>query len=150
MVYISWLIFLQDLNSAYSGKVLSPLKHDHLDFSMTQRKAIQNGELRIEIDFWKEELPDVPGPLKLFPFSRVESRSTMTEYDTHTFDMEIDADLMAQIKKRALGCVLPHFISTCPQSSFCSNHFSRAMIWSLESWTPTETKKTLQILWGSF
>lgn len=100
---VSWLLFLQDLNSAYSGKVLSPLKHDHLDFSMTQKKAILNGELGTEIAFWKEQFPDIPGPLKLFPFSQVASRSAMTEYDTNTFDMEIDADLMTQIKKASTG-----------------------------------------------
>jgi len=106
---VSWLIFLQDLNSAYSCKILSPLNHDYLDFSINRRKAIQNGELKTEIDFWKEEFPDVPGPLKLFPFSRVESRCTMTEYDTHTFDINIDADLMAQIKKTSTGLRITPF-----------------------------------------
>ncbi|RDW76198.1 hypothetical protein BP5796_07019 [Coleophoma crateriformis] len=96
---VSWLLYLQDLNSAYSLKVLEPLSHEYIDFSVKQRDAVERGELETEVEFWKSEYPDIPEPLSLFPFSRVSKRSPLKEYDTHTFDIKIDARVVAQIKK---------------------------------------------------
>ena len=92
-------IMLNDLTKAYAADLLSMDETtQYLDFTKSQKRSIENGDLQNDIAFWKKQYPDEPPELPLFPFALVESRESLRRYDTFTIGAWMDEELIQQIK----------------------------------------------------
>lgn len=97
---VSFQVFLTDLEKAYNGESLGKPPRQFPDFSATQRKAFEDGEMDDELKYWKgifpvgEELPVLP----LLPMSKVSSRVAMKENHVHQIPYRLEAGLAARVK----------------------------------------------------
>ncbi|KAF1829261.1 hypothetical protein BDW02DRAFT_651485 [Decorospora gaudefroyi] len=97
---ISLQVFLSDLEKAYNGTSLGPAPLQYPDFSVTQQKAVEDGDMDKELRFWRgifpagEEAPVLP----LLPMARGHSRVPMAKYDTYQVQRRITPELAARIK----------------------------------------------------
>lgn len=111
-------IMLSDLAKAYTtdSAIMNDPKQ-YLDFTLAQRRSIENGDLQGDIDFWRAQYPDEPSPLPLFPFSLVKARKELTQYDTFAVGTWLDDELTTRIKQvsRNLKSTPFHFYSAALQ-----------------------------------
>lgn len=100
MDQVSLNIMLSDLAKAYpaDSAIMNDAKQ-YLDFTLAQKRSIENGDLQGDIDFWKAQYPDEPSPLPLFPFSLVKAREELTRYDTFAVGAWLDEELRTRIKQ---------------------------------------------------
>lgn len=99
MDQFSFNIMFDDLTKAYATDLLTMDKTtQYLDFTMSQIKSIENGDLQDDIAFWKEQYPDEPPKMPLFPFALVKSRESLRRYDTFTIGTWLDEELTKRIK----------------------------------------------------
>ena len=118
MDQVSLNIMLSDLAKAYDADstILNDAKQ-YLDFTLAQKRSIENGDLQGDIDFWKAQYPNEPSPLPLFPFSIVKARDELTRYDTFAVGSWLDGELRARIKQVSgkLNSTPFHFYSAALQ-----------------------------------
>lgn len=62
----SFNILLSEINKMYDGEVLPPVTCQFSDFAERQRRAVEEGRMDGEMQFWRGEYPDFPEPLPLF------------------------------------------------------------------------------------
>lgn len=111
-------IMLNDLTKAYAAELLTmDDTTQYLDFTMSQERSIENGDLQKDIAFWKKQYPDEPPKMPLFPFALVESRENLTRYETFTIGAWLDEELIKRIKHLSwqLKCTPFHFYSAALQ-----------------------------------
>lgn len=118
MDQVSLNIMLSDLAKAYpaDSAIMNDAKQ-YLDFTLAQKRSIENGDLQGDIDFWKAQYPDEPSPLPLFPFSLVKAREELTRYDTFAVGAWLDEELRTRIKQVSgkLNSTPFHFYSAALQ-----------------------------------
>ena len=109
----SWNVFFSDLEKAYVGQSLGPAPRQYPEFSASQRRAIDNGEMEKELKYWQSVFPpDSPPPiLPLLPMSRTSSRVAMKGFDTHQVSRHLEGDLIGRIRavSKAAGSSPFHF-----------------------------------------
>jgi amino acid adenylation domain-containing protein len=98
---ISWLLFLRDLNKAYSLQDLGAVGQQAIDLSEKQRRDRTPAKLQSELRFWSEAYRNYPESLPLFPFSKVSSRQVLRAYDTRTFDVKLDSTWTRLVKQKS-------------------------------------------------
>ncbi|KAL5459023.1 hypothetical protein PMIN06_003013 [Paraphaeosphaeria minitans] len=96
----SWNVFFSDLEKAYMGQSLGPSPRQYPEFSVAQRRAIDNGKMLDELKFWKTIFPanDPPPVLPLLPMARTSSRVAMEGFDTHQVSCHLEPALVARVK----------------------------------------------------
>ncbi|KAI3401844.1 hypothetical protein diail_8222 [Diaporthe ilicicola] len=94
----SFNILLSEINKMYDGEALPPVTCQFSDFSERQRRAVEEGKMDGEMEFWRGEYPDFPEPLPLFPVAHGSKRQNQTNYNFEPADCELDARLVRQIK----------------------------------------------------
>jgi hybrid polyketide synthase/nonribosomal peptide synthetase ACE1 len=96
----SWNVFFSDLEKAYLGQSLGPSPRQYPDFSVAQRRAIDNGDMLDELQFWKTIFPayDPPPVLPLLPMAKTSSRVAMEGFDTHQVSCHLEPALIARVK----------------------------------------------------
>lgn len=70
----SFNILLSEINKMYDGEVLPPVACQFSDFAERQRRAVEEGKMDGEMQFWRGEYPDFPEPLPLFPVAHGSKR----------------------------------------------------------------------------
>ncbi|KAL8790212.1 MAG: hypothetical protein Q9213_000743 [Squamulea squamosa] len=97
---VSFQVFLADLEKAYNGESLGKPPRQFPEFSTTQRKAFENGEMDDELEYWKRVFPigeDLP-VLPLLPMSKLSSRIAMKENHVHQIAYRLEPELAARVK----------------------------------------------------
>lgn len=96
----SFRVLLSELEKVYNGQPLGPPPKQYPDFSVAQRQAIDRGELRDELDYWKEIYPtgEQPPVLPLLPMARSSSRVAMTNYAVHQVEAQLGSALAERVK----------------------------------------------------
>lgn len=119
MDQVSLNIMLSDLAKAYTtdSAIMNDAKQ-YLDFTLAQKRSIENGDLQGDIEFWKAQYPNEPSPLPLFPFSLVKARKELTRYDTFAVGAWLDEELTMRIKQVSgkLNSTPFHFYSAALQA----------------------------------
>ncbi|KAL9605858.1 MAG: hypothetical protein Q9179_000968 [Wetmoreana sp. 5 TL-2023] len=100
---ISFQVFLADLETAYKGQSLGKSPRQYPEYSATQRKAFESGEMNDELNFWKGVFPagEQPPVLPLLPMARTSSRIAMKDFDVHQVRCRLEPDLVARVKSVA-------------------------------------------------
>lgn len=70
----SFNILLSEINKMYDGEALPPVTCQFSDFAERQRRAVEEGRMDGEMQFWRGEYPDFPEPLPLFPVAHGSKR----------------------------------------------------------------------------
>lgn len=107
----SWILFLRDLDRAYSAQQLTIPVQQAIDMSAKKRATCTTVYLHDELAFWRKLHQNAQETLPLFPFSKVHGRQILKSYDTQTFDVELSHDLTKLIRQR------------CSESCMTSFHF---------------------------
>ena len=110
----SFNVLLSDMNKLYAGEQLPSIDMTYSDFSAKQRAAVENGDLAGEIKFWKNEFPDFPEPLPLFPTAKVSTRQPLHQYEYEEVRATVDAKTMFRIReisKRSKGTTFHYFFA---------------------------------------
>lgn len=102
----SYVIFLRDLANIYNAKIdnmsssLPALPIQYSDFSYWQHKWIHSNEAKLQIEYWKNTLKNVPTHLNL-PTDKLRDFMPRHRMEVHTFDLpnELSQDLIAFSKK---------------------------------------------------
>ena len=94
----SFNILLSDLNKLYAGQLLPPVSCQFTDFAAKQRKAVESGAMKGELEYWKKTFSTFPDPLPLFPMAKVKSRLPLKTYDYQQTEMILDAKIVSQVR----------------------------------------------------
>ena len=86
----SFNVLLAELNQLYAGQSLPAVTCQFADFSANQRKAIDSGAMKRELEYWKNTFDTFPDPLPLFPMAQVKSRLPLKSYDHHHTELILD------------------------------------------------------------
>lgn len=106
---VSLQVLLSDLEKAYNRQKLTADILQFPDFSIRQRREIEDGTLSRELDFWRNEYPDFPPVLPLFPMSRVRSRVVTERYHLNKVAFRMTSTLASRIKKTSRGAKATSF-----------------------------------------
>jgi hypothetical protein len=95
-------IFMRELHHAYSAfsqgqqPTLPPLPIQYTDFAAWQRDRLQGGFLEAQVNYWKNQLKDVP-PLCSLPtdYPRPSRQSYQGDYYIHSLSIELTEKLKA-------------------------------------------------------
>ena len=96
----SFNVFISDLEKAYNGQPLGGLPRQYPDFSMAQRRALENGDMRDELSYWQGVFPagEQPPILPLLPIARTSSRVAMKGFESYQVARHLEPALVARIK----------------------------------------------------
>lgn len=96
----SFNVLLADIEKAYKGQPLGPAPRQYPEFSVSQRRALERGELDNELKYWQSVFPagEQPPILPLLPMARSSSRVAMNDYAVHQVSVRLDAALITRIK----------------------------------------------------
>jgi hybrid polyketide synthase/nonribosomal peptide synthetase ACE1 len=97
---LSFQIFLADLEKAYNGQSLGPSPRQYPDFSAAQRRAIDAGEMKEELQYWQGIFPagEQPPVLPLLPMARTTCRVAMSAFDSHEVAQWLDPAVVKRVK----------------------------------------------------
>lgn len=96
----SFNVFFSDLEKSYMGQSLGPSPRQYPEFSVAQRRALDNGDMSDELMYWKTVFPpcDQPPVLPLLPMAKTSSRVAMEGFDTHQVSCHLEPALIAKVK----------------------------------------------------
>lgn len=96
----SFNIFISDLEKAYNSQSLGGVPRQYPDFSVAQRRALENGDMRDELSYWQGVFPagEQPPVLPLLPMARTSSRVAMKGFESHQVARHLEPALVARIK----------------------------------------------------
>ena len=97
----SFMLFLEELRELYAASVegrdatLAPCEIQYADFAAWQRELLDSDVARVQLDYWRRQLADAPGPLAL-PYDRPPG-------DRQTFEGgKVFLPLPAELRERLL------------------------------------------------
>jgi hybrid polyketide synthase / nonribosomal peptide synthetase ACE1 len=96
---VSLQIFQSDLEKAYKGLPLGPPPRQFPDFSSSQLKAFETGEMDDELNFWRDMFRDPPPVLDLLPISKTSCRVPMKTFMVNQVKYRLEPSLAARVKK---------------------------------------------------
>ncbi|KAL9073760.1 MAG: hypothetical protein Q9157_004639 [Trypethelium eluteriae] len=97
-------VLLTELEKVYNHQTLPSNLLQYPDFAMRQRRDVQKSNLQNERNYWRQEFPDIPLPLPLFPLSGQSNRRPIQDYNFTRVDLKLDASFSTQIKNVARKC----------------------------------------------
>ncbi|KAK2038771.1 beta-ketoacyl synthase domain-containing protein [Colletotrichum somersetense] len=102
-------IFLTELTAAYGGQPLGDSPPQCIDACIQMRADCAPENVSERLSYWeKTQLPPM-SPIALFPFATVRSRKPLQDYDTHTFDISLDAELCSLIRRKCTDLLVTPF-----------------------------------------
>lgn len=94
----SAIMFLKDLDEAYSGRTLIPPAQQAIDLCAKQRLTRVPCNLQDELHFWAKIHSNPAQTLPLMPFSEVRNRQILRKFDVVWHDAIFDAELTRRVK----------------------------------------------------
>ena len=94
----SFNILLSDLNKLYAGQSLPPVSSQFTEFAANQRKEVESGAMKGELEYWKKMFSTFPDPLPLFPVAKVNSRLPLKRYDYQQTELILDSKTASQVR----------------------------------------------------
>ena len=101
---VSWQIFLQDLAKFYNDPMSistfsksSPIQYT--DFTLKHQRELSSGAYAERLQYFQDEFREPVAPLPLFPFARVNTRKTLTEYTVRNVVAYVSADVVSALKR---------------------------------------------------
>ncbi|KAK4224395.1 lovastatin nonaketide synthase [Podospora fimiseda] len=96
----SLYIIFAEMEKAYNGQPLGPPPRQYPEFSVAQRKALENRELDDDLKYWQKVFPagEQPPVLPLLPMARSTSRVAMTDYAVHQVRLPLKPEMVARVK----------------------------------------------------
>ncbi|KAF2678702.1 hypothetical protein K458DRAFT_435696 [Lentithecium fluviatile CBS 122367] len=96
----SFNVFFSDLEKAYMGQSLGSPPRQYPEFSVAQRRALDNGDMQEELKYWQTVFPanEQPPVLPLLPMARSSSRVAMNGFDTHQVACHLEPAVVARVK----------------------------------------------------
>lgn len=94
----SAIMFLKDLDEAYSGRTLVPPAQQAIDMCVKQRLTRVPCNLQDELRFWSKIHSRPLDPVPLMPFSKVRNRQVLRKFDVVWHDVIFDAELTRRVK----------------------------------------------------
>lgn len=94
----SAIMFLKDLDEAYSGHTLVPPAQQAIDLCVKQRLTRVPCNLQDELRYWAKIHNKPAKTLPLMPFSKVRNRKILRKFDVVWHDVILDAELTRRVK----------------------------------------------------
>lgn len=94
----SAIMFLKDLDEAYSGRTLIPPAQQAIDLCVKQRLTRVPCNLQDELRYWAKIHSTPAKTLPLMPFSKVRNRKILRKFDVVWHDAIFDAELTRRVK----------------------------------------------------
>ncbi|KAK7710249.1 NRPS [Diaporthe eres] len=94
----SAIMFLKDLDEAYSGRTLIPPAQQAIDLCAKQRLTRVPCNLQDELQFWAKIHSKPANTLPLMPFSKVRNRKILRKFDVVWHDAIFDAEVTRRVK----------------------------------------------------
>lgn len=114
---VSWQNVLRDLSSLYDGPDPVPsfaaaAPSQYIEFTRKQQRDLADGAYAERLKFFQDEFRDPVDPLPLFPFARVSTRKSLTEYATRDVVTHISAETLDAVRKtsQASRTTVFHFL----------------------------------------
>ncbi|PKY00812.1 hypothetical protein P168DRAFT_275300 [Aspergillus campestris IBT 28561] len=98
---ISLQVVLKDLEAVYSGRALGSEPLQYHQFSTWQYQQVESNTSRSDIEYWRNELRDMPDCLPILSVSTRSTRQPMLRYAHHRVDFKVPRSLGAKIKQVA-------------------------------------------------
>lgn len=117
----SAIMFLKDLDEAYSGRTLVPPEQQAIDLCVKQRLTRVPEYLQDELQFWAKIHSKPADTLPLMPFSKVRNRQILRRFEVVWHDVIFDAEVTRRVK--AMGSrlgVTPFHIYLSTLAAFLS------------------------------
>lgn len=96
---VSLQVFLSDVEKAYHRQPLGPQPRQFPDFTSSQIRSFENGDMDSELKFWRGVFPDAPPVLPVPPAA---SRMPMKTFSVNQMEHRLEPRLAAQIKKMSI------------------------------------------------
>ncbi|TEA17265.1 Fusaridione A synthetase fsdS [Colletotrichum sidae] len=107
---ISLQIILSELECAYRGEELTGSPLQYVDFGQRQHDELNNGNWDSDLQFWQNQLADLPGELPILPLPDAsKSRNALTAYRTTQVEGRLDPATMAMVRDRCRQLRVTHF-----------------------------------------
>lgn len=94
----SAIMFLKDLDEAYSGRTLIPPTQQAIDLCVKQRLTRVPSNLQDELHYWAKIHSTPARTLPLMPFSKVRTRQILRKFDVVWHDVIFDAEVTRRVK----------------------------------------------------
>ncbi|KAE8358146.1 hypothetical protein BDV27DRAFT_163862 [Aspergillus caelatus] len=94
----SVFILFEELEMAYQHKALPALSLQYPALAAAQHTAFERGEYARELEYWRTEFADLPGPMPLLPMCRVQSRPALKKYAITTARHSLPPSVTAQVQ----------------------------------------------------
>jgi non-ribosomal peptide synthetase component F/SAM-dependent methyltransferase/NADP-dependent 3-hydroxy acid dehydrogenase YdfG len=94
----SAIMFLKDLDEAYSGRTLVPPAQQAIDLCAKQRLTRVPSNLQDELQFWAKIHSPPAETLPLMQFSKVRNRQILRKFDVVWHDVIFDAEVTRRVK----------------------------------------------------
>ncbi|KKY33188.1 putative polyketide synthase [Diaporthe ampelina] len=94
----SSIMFLRDLDEAYSGRTLVPPAQQAIDLCVKQRLVRVPCNLGDELHYWAKIHNTPAKTLPLMPFSKVRNRQILRKFDVVWHDVIFDAEVTRRVK----------------------------------------------------
>ena len=91
---------IRDLTMAYAGQPLPAAPPQYIDFTAEQRAEAPELALR-DLEYWKQEFPDLPPTLPLLDFAETKTRAPLTEYQLRSITRTLPSDVTGEIRSIA-------------------------------------------------
>ncbi|KAF7183977.1 hypothetical protein CNMCM7691_004467 [Aspergillus felis] len=98
---ISLQVVLKDLEAVYNGRALGSEPLQYHQFSTWQYQLVESNAVQSDIEYWRNELRDMPDVLPILSVSTRSTRQPMLRYAHHRVDFKIPRTLGAKIKQVA-------------------------------------------------
>ncbi|GFF24011.1 nonribosomal peptide synthetase 14 [Aspergillus udagawae] len=98
---ISLQVVFKDLEAVYNGRALGPEPLQYHQFSTWQYQQVESNAVQSDIEYWRNELRDMPDVLPILSVSTRSTRQPMLQYAHHRVDFKVPRSLGAKIKQVA-------------------------------------------------
>ncbi|KAJ4386024.1 hypothetical protein N0V93_008915 [Gnomoniopsis smithogilvyi] len=93
---VSGIVFLKDLDTAYTGGTLTPPTQQAIDLCVKQKA--NNNPSKDKLDFWGSMFKSSLAPMPLMPFSRVTNRQVMRPFKVVYRGVVLDPQITSRVK----------------------------------------------------
>ncbi|KAJ5815771.1 hypothetical protein N7474_007548 [Penicillium riverlandense] len=94
---VSFENFWSDVEKAYQGFPLSSTVLQYPDFTLRQLYEYETGVWADDLDFWRRQFVELPPPIPLLPFSRLQVRPSVSQFRSHTALIRLEESLCAKV-----------------------------------------------------
>ncbi|KAL8721656.1 MAG: hypothetical protein Q9225_001705 [Loekoesia sp. 1 TL-2023] len=100
---VSWRIFQRYLAKFYNDpsslSSAKSLPNQYIDFTLKQQRDMSNGAYADRLKFFQDEFHGPVNPLPLFPFAKVSTRKSLTQYAVRDVVTHVSAEVVSALKK---------------------------------------------------